>query len=43
MRPDNLLIIGASNNGKTAIARRFMRSKCCRKTRRLSGPISPWR
>jgi len=23
MRPDNLLIIGASNNGKTAIARRF--------------------
>ena len=23
MRPDNLLVIGASNNGKTAIARRF--------------------
>ena len=23
MRPDNLLIVGASNNGKTAIARRF--------------------
>lgn len=23
-RPDNLLIVGASNNGKTAIARRFM-------------------
>ena len=23
-RPDNLLIIGASNNGKTAIARRFV-------------------
>ncbi len=23
-RPDNLLIIGASNNGKTAIARRFL-------------------
>jgi hypothetical protein len=28
-RPDNLLIVGASNNGKTAIARRFMRA-CCR-------------
>ena len=24
MRPDNLLIVGASNNGKTAIARRFL-------------------
>jgi hypothetical protein len=23
-RPDNLLIVGASNNGKTAIARRFI-------------------
>jgi GTPase SAR1 family protein len=23
-RPDNLLIVGASNNGKTAIARRFV-------------------
>lgn len=23
-RPDNLLIVGASNNGKTAIARRFL-------------------
>ena len=22
-RPDNLLVVGASNNGKTAIARRF--------------------
>ena len=24
MRPDNLLVVGASNNGKTAIARRFL-------------------
>ena len=24
MRPDNLLVVGASNNGKSAIARRFM-------------------
>jgi hypothetical protein len=24
MRPDNLVIVGASNNGKTAIARRFL-------------------
>ena len=24
MRPDNLLIVGTSNNGKTAIARRFL-------------------
>ena len=23
-RPDNLLIVGASNNGKTAVARRFL-------------------
>ena len=27
VRPDNLLIIGASNNGKTAIARRFVARK----------------
>jgi hypothetical protein len=27
-RPDNLLIIGASNNGKTAIAKRFLARHC---------------
>lgn len=40
-RPDNLLIVGASNNGKTAIARRSSRAYYRRKTRRHGVRTSP--
>jgi len=42
-RPDNLLVIGASNNGKTAIARRFLARTFRRRTLTPLTPRSPRR